>query len=565
MFWEPPLDPDQPQCPYLPGFAIRITEHEPPPPFGLPSYPLGTRSFPSDAWLRETPQILQVIGNPPQDTTWRSSSPPRTATFNITKGISIGQNRGAQLVVCEVLVCGQKSPYTAVAKIYDPLYYSPRHSFAESVPQDVVLVADTDYSCEAAAYSYLQTTKSLQKPGFAPEYYGSWTFELPLTLQGKKYRRSIRLILIEHLPGSSIRDLYKRKHGDYSFDNSSEPNAFHYDEAYRLDVLAELFEGIVRQHYAGIDQHDLAPRNVMLVPSPEDAIPPGCVPRVVLIDYNGARVYEYTKYGRFPSQDLSLPINPAQYFWHGAPVDFYGWAPLRWFYRHQGTRAYQEWLLTRFGGNNMSRFSPIAEKLELPPPLGIAISGPSGVGKSTLCQKLFEKYPGAFEPTVSHTTRKPRPGEVDGVDYQFVSRDKFELLIRENAFMEYTERNGNFYGTSKQTILDQAGKGALVLLDVDMEGVKQLKEEQSKDEAPINFQFVFIKPPSFKALEARLRESKSEDERSIQQRLSQAQAELEFAETGVHDKIIINENLDDAFQELAGFALSDWHCSDMFD
>ncbi|KAI1347451.1 P-loop containing nucleoside triphosphate hydrolase protein [Xylaria sp. FL0043] len=563
MFWGPPPDPDQPQCPYMPGFVMQITEHEPPPPFGQPTYPLGTRYNPPDTWLGETPQTLQVLENPPQDTRWPSSTPPRTAVFNITKEISTGQDRGAQLVAGNVLVCGQKSPYTAVAKIYDPLYYFPRHDFAQSVPRDVVSAADIDYSCEAAAYRHLQKTKSLQKPGFAPEYYGSWTFELPLTVRGKHYKRSIRLILIEHLPGSCIRDLYRREHGDGHWDNS-EPNAFHYDEAYRLDVLAEIFEGVVRQHHAGINQHDLAPRNVMLVPSPEDAISPRSVPRVVLIDYNGARVYEFTKYGRLPSQDLSLPVNPARYFWHSRPTDFYGWAPTRWYYRHQGNRAFQEWLLNRFGGNNLNRFSLIEEKLALPPPLGVAISGPSGVGKSTLCQKLLERYPGAFELTVSHTTRKPRSDEVDGIDYQFVSRNEFESLIRENAFMEYTEYDGNLYGTSKQTILNQAAKGALVLLDVNMEGIKQLKAEQSKIEPQINFVFVFVKPPSFEALEARLRESKTGDERSIQHRLNQAKTELEFAETGAYDKIIVNEDLEDAVQDLADFALSDWHCSGMF-
>ncbi|KAI0814473.1 P-loop containing nucleoside triphosphate hydrolase protein [Xylaria sp. FL0064] len=299
----------------------------------------------------------------------------------------------------------------------------------------------------------------------------------------------------------------------------------------------------------------------MLAPSPEDTIPLQSVPRVVLIDYNIARVYELTKYGRLPSQDLSLPVNPALYFWRDRPTDFYGWAPTGWFYRHQGKRAFREWLLNRFGGNNLSRFSPIEEKLALPPPLGVAISGPSGVGKSTLCQKLLERYPGALELTVSHTTRKPRPGEVDGIDYQFVSRNEFESLIRENAFMEYTEYNGDLYGTSKQTILDQAAKGALVLLNVNMEGIKQLKAEQSKNDSQINFAFVFIKPPSFEALEARLRESKAGDERSIQQRLNQAKTELEFAETGVYN-VIVNEDLEDAFQELADFALSNWHYSD---
>ncbi|KAI1424716.1 guanylate kinase [Xylaria sp. FL1777] len=187
----------------------------------------------------------------------------------------------------------------------------------------------------------------------------------------------------------------------------------------------------------------------------------------------------------------------------------------------------------------------------------IVISGPSGVGKSTLYQRLQKVYPGAFATTVSHTTRQPRPGEVDGINYYYVSRAEFESLVRANAFIEYTEYNGNFYGTSKQTIIDQTAKGAAVLLDIEMEGVKQLKQEQLKANAQSSFRFVFIKPPSYEALEARLRGRNTEDERSIQKRLDQAKAELDFAETGVHDKIIINENLDTAFQELVDFAFGE--------
>ncbi len=84
----------------------------------------------------------------------------------------------------------------------------------------------------------------------------------------------------------------------------------------------------------------------------------------------------------------------------------------------------------------------------------IVISGPSGVGKGTLCQRLLDAYPETFATTVSHTTRKPRPGEVEGSAYYFVSREKFESLIAESHFIEFAEFNGNLYGTSKQTVID---------------------------------------------------------------------------------------------------------------
>ena len=112
------------------------------------------------------------------------------------------------------------------------------------------------------------------------------------------------------------------------------------------------------------------------------------------------------------------------------------------------------------------------------------------------------------------------------------------------------------YGTSKQTVIDQTAQGSVVLLDIEMEGVKQLKKEQSKVDSQIDPRFVFIKAPSFVVLEARLRGRGTEDEDSIQRRLAQARAELDYAETGAHDKIIINSDLDKAFQELESFVFN---------
>ncbi|TPX10704.1 uncharacterized protein E0L32_008273 [Thyridium curvatum] len=116
--------------------------------------------------------------------------------------------------------------------------------------------------------------------------------------------------------------------------------------------------------------------------------------------------------------------------------------------------------------------------------------------------------------------------------------------------------NGNLYGTSKQTVISQMAKGLVVLLDIEMEGVKQLKAEQLRPDSQINPRFVFIKPPSFAVLEARLRGRGTEDEGSIQRRLAQSRAELDYAETGVHDKIIVNDNLEEAYKELEDFVFS---------
>ncbi|KAG5983044.1 hypothetical protein E4U55_000940 [Claviceps digitariae] len=175
----------------------------------------------------------------------------------------------------------------------------------------------------------------------------------------------------------------------------------------------------------------------------------------------------------------------------------------------------------------------------------LIISGPSGVGKGTLYKRLFDNHPDTFCLSVSHTTRGPRPGEQDGVDYHFVTMEAFEELIGKDGFVEHAKFGGNRYGTSKMTIEEQTRKGKVVVLDIEMEGVKQIKQSS------IAARYIFIAPPSLASLEARLRGRGTEDEASVQKRLAQAHKELEFSETpGVHDKIIINDDLDTAYKEL---------------
>ncbi|CEL08204.1 hypothetical protein ASPCAL11355 [Aspergillus calidoustus] len=179
----------------------------------------------------------------------------------------------------------------------------------------------------------------------------------------------------------------------------------------------------------------------------------------------------------------------------------------------------------------------------------IVISGPSGVGKGTLIKKLFDEHPNTFAFTVSHTTRKPRIGEVEGRDYFFVTPSTFDNLISQEAFVEHATFSGNQYGTSKQTIMDEMAKGLVVVLDIEMQGVKQMKANPS-----IDARYVFIKPPSFETLEQRLRGRGTEKDEDIQKRLAQAKAEIEYADTeGVYDKIIVNDDLERAFKELEEF------------
>ncbi|KAI1178805.1 guanylate kinase [Nemania sp. FL0916] len=159
----------------------------------------------------------------------------------------------------------------------------------------------------------------------------------------------------------------------------------------------------------------------------------------------------------------------------------------------------------------------------------VVISGPSGVGKGTLTQKLFDAHPGVFAFTVSHTTRAPRSGEVEGVSYYFISVTEFELLISQNAFVEYT-----------------------TFSDIEMHGVKQIKIQPG-----FKARYVFIQPPSMEELEARLRGRGTESEESIQKRLTRAEAELEYSKTpGVHDMIITNGKIEEAFEKLDNYISS---------
>ncbi|QPG76479.1 guanylate kinase [Brettanomyces nanus] len=178
----------------------------------------------------------------------------------------------------------------------------------------------------------------------------------------------------------------------------------------------------------------------------------------------------------------------------------------------------------------------------------IVVSGPSGTGKSTLLKRLFAEYPGKFGFSVSNTTRKPRPGEKDGVDYNFVSVDQFKQLVADGAFIEWAQFSGNYYGTTIAAVKKVSeGLKRTCVLDIDMQGVKSVKKTD------LNARFVFVAPPSLEELKKRLEGRGTETAESLSKRLSAAEAELEFAKTGAHDKVIVNDNLESAYKELNEF------------
>ncbi len=183
----------------------------------------------------------------------------------------------------------------------------------------------------------------------------------------------------------------------------------------------------------------------------------------------------------------------------------------------------------------------------------LILSGPSGSGKSSIYKAAIGDL-GGIEFSVSCTTRQPRPGEVDGKDYYFISREKFDALVAENAFAEHAEVHGNCYGTLKTELLDRIRRGIDVLLDIDVQGAAQLRALCSDSpEFCEACEFIFIMPPSFEELERRLRTRGTETEESILRRLANAKGEMEHAHE--YDHIIVNDDLARAAREFTDLIL----------
>lgn len=158
------------------------------------------------------------------------------------------------------------------------------------------------------------------------------------------------------------------------------------------------------------------------------------------------------------------------------------------------------------------------------PNLVIVISGPSGSGKSTVIDALC-KSDETLRFSVSATTRKPRPSEVDGVDYHFLSTVEFEDHIQQGSFLEWAEYGGNFYGTLKSEIATAHESGKDTILEIEVKGSLQIRE-QEKDLLPSRSLLIFIIPPSLTTLEKRLRRRKTESETELKQRLDIAKSEV---------------------------------------
>jgi guanylate kinase len=172
----------------------------------------------------------------------------------------------------------------------------------------------------------------------------------------------------------------------------------------------------------------------------------------------------------------------------------------------------------------------------------VVVSGPSGSGKSTVLRRVLERAGLDLRLSVSATTRPRRPGERDGVDYHFLTPEEFLADRERGDFLEWAEYNGHSYGTRARPVYEALAAGRTVLLEIEVKGALQIRSS-----APSSL-FVFIRPPSFRALEERLRRRGTEDEGSTLRRLRKAREEL--AEAHWYDIPIVNDDLDRCVEEL---------------
>ena len=165
----------------------------------------------------------------------------------------------------------------------------------------------------------------------------------------------------------------------------------------------------------------------------------------------------------------------------------------------------------------------------------IVISGPSGAGKGTICKELLDKHNNIYI-SVSATTRSPRAGEVDGINYYFLTKESFEEKVSQNGFLEYANVHGNFYGTPKVNVEKMLEEGKDVILEIDIQGALQVKENFSEGV------FIFILQPSMEELKQRIIKRGSETEESLMTRFKNAYKEINYVSK--YNYAVVNDTLD---------------------
>jgi guanylate kinase len=180
----------------------------------------------------------------------------------------------------------------------------------------------------------------------------------------------------------------------------------------------------------------------------------------------------------------------------------------------------------------------------------VVLSAPSGCGKTSIVERLLIRHPDWVR-SVSATTRSPRVGEDHGFHYLFYCRDEFEKMKADSEFLEWAEIYGNFYGTPKKFVTDQVDQGKVVILTIDVQGTRQVKEMWDRKRPMVS---IFIIPPSIKALRERLAGRNTESPEEIEKRIQVAQDEVKAAT--LYDKTIINQVLDQAVLEVEEIILN---------
>ena len=179
--------------------------------------------------------------------------------------------------------------------------------------------------------------------------------------------------------------------------------------------------------------------------------------------------------------------------------------------------------------------------------LALIISGPSGVGKSTIVGHLEAMCPG-LRFSISCTTRAPRPGEIDGVHYHFLTRERFKALLAEGGLLESALVHGNYYGTPKTPVTEAIDDGAVILLDIDVQGMRLVCQALGGTPYGARLRTVFIAPPSMEELERRLRGRGTETPESLARRLKNAAGEMACA--GEYQHTVVNHDAREAARKL---------------
>lgn len=184
----------------------------------------------------------------------------------------------------------------------------------------------------------------------------------------------------------------------------------------------------------------------------------------------------------------------------------------------------------------------------------ILISGPSGTGKGTVCDLLRKNHP-EISYSISATTRQPRPGEQDGVNYYFYDKEKFRQMIDAGELLERAEVYGNYYGTPKQKVLDRLNAGEDILLEIDTQGALNVMKAVPEG------LFIFLLPPSLEELANRLKGRGTETEESLQRRLGAAVDEIKIAHN--YRYVVVNDKVEAAEKAIAGIIEAEHHRTDL--